>query len=140
MLVVRHTGMIDFPAIYSLVTISDEVLGQGYDIRIKFSKVGRILDHSDSIGPGAGHQAGSGRATNGLLTIGPIETQSISSKRIEYRRLGNGRTITSKLRPQVVDRNEQDIWSRNRKDGLALKSISADKAREHCGQLHMKID
>lgn len=85
MLVVRHTGMIDFPAIYSLVTISDEVLGQGCDNRIKFSEIGRVLDYADSIGPSSGHQAGSRRTANGLLTIGPVETQSISSKRIEYR-------------------------------------------------------
>ena len=85
MLVVRHAGMIDFSAVDGLVTIRDEVLGQSYDIRIKFSKVGRVLDYAYSIGPGSGHQAGSRRAANGLLTIGPIETQSISSKRIEYR-------------------------------------------------------
>ena len=109
MIFVGHAAMINLSAINRLVSMLDKVLRQSDDFWIQFTEVGRVLDHTDPVGSGARHQAGTGGTANGLLAVGPVKAHAVRRQFVEIRRLGDRGTIATKLRPQVVDGDEKDV-------------------------------
>ena len=87
----------------------DKVLRQSNDFWIQFTKVGRVLDYTDLVGSGARHQTGPGGTADGLLAVGSVEAHALPRQSVEIRRLGKRGTITTKLRPQVVDSDKKDV-------------------------------
>ena len=108
MIFVGHAAMINLSAINRLVSMLDKVLRQSDDFWIQFTEVGRVLDHTDPVGSGARHQAGTGGTANGLLAVGPV-AHAVRRQFVEIRRLGDRGTIATKLRPQVVDGDEKGV-------------------------------
>ena len=109
MLVVRHSAMINLSTINRFVSMLDEMLGQGNDFGIQLPKIGCVLDHAYLIRSGACHQARPGRTANGLLTIGPVKAHAFLGKLVQVGGLDNSRAIATELRPQVINRNEQNV-------------------------------
>ena len=92
-----------------VIAIVLEMLWQSNDVRLVGPKVNMVSCDADRVWPQTGHQAGSGRIANGLLTVSSIKPHSTFGQSINVWRSNNLASETSKIRAQIIDCNKKDI-------------------------------
>jgi len=106
---VIEAAVVDFAHALHKVAVFFEMLAQGDDLRQGIAEVGREVPDLGGVRPGAGHEAGPGRRTEGLLAIGPGEDHAGLGEAVDVRAFDIVFPITSQFRPEVIDRDEQHV-------------------------------
>ena len=83
-----------------------KMLWQSYDIRIQFPKISGVFNNPNFIWPGTRHQAGTGWTAYRLLAVSPVKPPTLLRQFVQVGRLGNRRSVASKLRSQIIYRNK----------------------------------
>ena len=101
--------MIDFAHALHEVAILFEMLWQRHHVRQRGTEVRHQIPNLRRIGPGARHQAGARRRTDGLLAVGATKRHTALGDAIDVGRFDGVHAIAAQFGPQVIDGNEQDV-------------------------------
>ena len=118
-----HFSVVDLPQANRRVTIALEMLIERDDFCPARSPIGDVKRPFPSeLGVKAGHQGNPTGPTDRLIAIGPVELETGRSQAVDIGRLGTS-AITPQFRPQIVNRDEEDIRSRRTRFLLTGKRL-----------------
>ena len=131
--------VIDFSETLGVVTMVLEVLGDGDHVWLIVAEVCRQIPDANRIGPQSGHQAGSRRRADGLLTVGSQKRRSPCGQTIQVRTVDVFRAVAAQFRSHVIGGDEQDIqtvcFSR-----LEVRGEWDKQGEQEHGSLHGKVE
>ena len=92
-----------------VIAVVLKVLGQADDAGEILVGIGVVIEKTVFARPNAGQHARPGSAADRDVTIGPIEQHAPCREPVYIRRLNKRVTVATQLRPQIVDKDQEDI-------------------------------